>query len=207
MIKLLGNPASTCTRKVLFTLHATNTPFEMQVIDFMKGEHKGAEYMHHQPFGQLPALVDGDFEMFESRAMARYVDEVAGHKLTPTDAKGRAVMEQWISVETSNFTPHAMTFVYNDVFKRPQGEEKLAAAGNALDKCCAILDARLAETKAFLVGDKLTLADVGYAPYIEYAMVSPAAKAIFAKHPHLMAWWNRISETKSWQKAAGRATA
>ena len=40
MLKIYGNPMSTCTRKVLVTLAETNTPFEMTVVDFSKGEHK-----------------------------------------------------------------------------------------------------------------------------------------------------------------------
>jgi len=112
MIKLYGNPMSTCTRKVLATLHETQTPFEMNVIDLGKGEHKQPAHMARQPFGQVPAIDDDGFSMYESRAIARYLDGKAGGKLTPTDPKHRAKMEQWISVEVENFTPHAMKFVY-----------------------------------------------------------------------------------------------
>jgi glutathione S-transferase len=201
MIKLYGHPVSTCTRKVLFTLNETNTPFELDTVNIMTGEHKQPAHMARQPFGQLPALDDDGFKMFESRAMARYVDDKAGHKLTPKDAHGRAKMEQWISVETSDFYPHAMTFIYNDIFKRPQQEEALANAGTKLETCVKVMDTALAASgKPFLVGDQFTLADVVFAPYVEYCMASPSAKAIFAKHPHFTAWWNRVSERPSWQK-------
>lgn len=201
MIKLFGHPMSTCTRKVLFTLNETNTPYELDLVDITKGAHKSPEHVARQPFGQLPAIDDDGFKMFESRAIARYIDDKAGHKLTPKDAQGRAKMEQWISVETSDFTPSAMTFVYHDVFHRPQQEDKLAESGAKLEKCVGVIDTALAESgKAFLVGDQMTIADVTFAPYIDYCMASPSAKAIFAKHPHFMAWWNRVSERPSWQK-------
>jgi glutathione S-transferase len=201
MIKLYGHPISTCTRKVLFTLNETNTPFELEMVDIMKGAHKSPEHVARQPFGQLPALDDDGFKMFESRAMARYVDDKAGHKLTPKDAQGRAKMEQWISIETSDFTPSAMTFIYKDTFKRPQTDEAIATATTKLDTAVGVMDKALAEHgKPYLVGDQFTIADVAYAPYIEYAMMSPEAKAIFAKYPHFTAWWNRVSERPSWQK-------
>ncbi len=79
MIKLFGHPMSTCTRKVLFTLNETNTPYEMEMVDITKGAHKSPEHVARQPFGQLPALDDDGFKMYESRAMARYIDEKAGH--------------------------------------------------------------------------------------------------------------------------------
>jgi len=99
MLKIYGHPMSTCTRKVLFTLNETNTPYELTVVDFAKGEHKQAAHLAHQPFGQLPALTDGAFEMYESRAMARYIDHKAGGKLTPKDAEGEARMEVNYSLE------------------------------------------------------------------------------------------------------------
>jgi glutathione S-transferase len=203
MIKLYGNPMSTCTRKVLTTLHETNTPFEMNVVDFGKGEHKQAAHMAHQPFGQVPAIDDDGFNLFESRAIARYIDAKAGGKLTPTDIKQRGKMEQWISVETENFTPHAMKFVYEGVFKRPQTPEVMKNATERLELACTVIDKNLAG-KTFMVGDQFTIADITYAPYIDYAMMTPA-KELFAKHANFMAWWGRVSERPSWMKAAGRA--
>jgi glutathione S-transferase len=202
MIKLFGHPVSTCTRKVLCTLHETNTPFELVTVDFAKGEHKQPPHMARQPFGQVPAIDDDGFALYESRAIARYLDGKAGGKLTPTDAKQRARMEQWISVETENFTPHAMKFIYEHIFKRPQTEDVLKHATERLDLACSVLDKNLAG-KTFLVGDQFTIADITYAPYIEYAINTPA-KDIFAKHANVMSWWGRVFERPSWRKTAGR---
>lgn len=201
MLKVFGHPISTCTRKVLFTANETNTPYELVLVDIMKGEHKGPAHVARQPFGQLPAIEDDDFKMFESRAIARYIDDKAGGKLTPKDPKAKAKMEQWISVETSDFYAPAMTFIYDAVFKRPQTEEALKTAGEKLEKAVAVIDGSLAESgKPWLVGDQFTIAEVAFAPYIEYAMASPAAKAIFDKYPHFTAWWKRVSERPAWQK-------
>ena len=49
MLKIFGHPASTCTRKVLMTLAETNTPFEMNVVDFAKNEHKAEAHLRRQP--------------------------------------------------------------------------------------------------------------------------------------------------------------
>jgi glutathione S-transferase len=203
MIQIYGNPMSTCTRKVLMTLAETNTPFEMHVVDFTKGEHKQEPHVRRQPFGRIPALEDDGFELFESRAMARYINDKAGGKLVPADGKGRAKMEQWISVETSEFSGNAMKFVAEYVFKRPQEPGVIEAAGKALDLTCSVMERQLAKTP-FLAGADLTIADIGFMPYIEYAMATPA-KGIFAKYPHVMAWWNKLSERPTWRKATGKA--
>ncbi len=203
MLKLFGNPYSTCTRKVLMTLAETSQPYEFTVVDLGKGEHKQPENMKHQPFGRVPAIDDDGFEMFESRAIARYLNEKGANKLTPGDAKTRAKIEQWISVETSEFSQNAMKFVYEYVMKRPQEPAVLEAAGKAIEKVCSVMEETLTKTP-FLAGNEFSLADVCYMPYFEYGMTTPA-KEIFAKFPHVMKWWETVSTRPTWQKVVGKA--
>lgn len=202
MLQIFGHPMSTCTRKVLMTLAETNTPHEMNVVDFAKGEHKLEPHTVRQPFGRVPTLKDDAFEMFESRAMCRYINEKVAGNLVPKDPKVHAKMEQWVSIETSEFAPHAMKFVYEFVFQRPQGKEVIDAATKALEVTCAVMDKQLAETP-FLAGGEFSLADVCFMPYIEYAMNTPA-KDVFAKYPHFMAWWGKVSERATWRKVSGK---
>jgi glutathione S-transferase len=202
MLEIYGNPMSTCTRKVLMTLAENGTPFEMKVVDFTKGEHKEEAHLRRQPFGRIPALNDDGFELFESRAMCRYLNEKAGGHLVPSDAKGRAKMEQWISVETSEFSANAMKFVYHYVFKRPQEPAVMESAQKGLETTCGVMEKQLAKTP-FVAGAEFSLADIFFMPYLEYAMATPA-KDIFAKYPHMMSWWNKISERPTWRKATGK---
>lgn len=203
MLKIFGHPMSTCTRKVLMTLAETSTPYDFTVVDFAKGEHKQEPHVGRQPFGQVPALDDGGFALYESRPMCRYINDKAGGDLVPRDLQARAVMDQWISVETSNFTPHAMKFIYQYVFGRPQEAAVLEAAGQGLEKATSILEKQLAKTP-LLAGETLSLADIYYMPYLEYAMGTPA-KEVLGKFPHVMAWWSKLSERPTWRKTAGRA--
>lgn len=201
-MKIFGHPASTCTRKVLMTLNETKTPFELVLVDFAKGEHKQQPHLSRQPFGQVPALDDDGFALYESRAMARYIDGKAGAPLTPNEARARAIMEQWISIETSNFAGHAMKFIYQYVFKREQSREALEAAGAGLDLAYATMDQQLA-TRPYLAGDSFTIADICFMPYVEYLGLSPAAAQLTAR-PHVTAWWNRVSARETWGKTVGR---
>lgn len=202
MLKIFGNPMSTCTRKVMMTAAETNTPFEMSVIDLAKGEHKQPLHLGRQPFGRVPAIQDDGFEMFESRAICRYVDEKAKGKLVPSDLKARALMEQWISVETGEFSPHAIKFVFHYMLKREQEPAALEAAGKGLETCCAVLDRALAKSP-FLAGADFSLADVSFMPAIEYTMLTPA-KDILASCRHLMSWWHKVSERPTWRKVTGK---
>ncbi len=202
MLKIFGHPMSTCTRKVLMTLAETNTPYELSTIDFAKGEHKQPAHLARQPFGQIPALDDEGFAMYESRAICRYINDKVSGKIVPSDLKARAVMEQWISVETSNFTPHAMKIIYHHTFGRAQDAAVLETATKGLETALGVMDARLGKSP-FLAGDQFTLADVCFMPYVDYVMGTPA-KEIISKYPHVTAWWNKVSERPTWQKTAGR---
>jgi glutathione S-transferase len=202
MIELYGSAPSTCTRKVLTALLETNTPYRLNLIDFAKREHKAEPHLSRQPFGQVPAIDDDGFVLFESRAICRYISAKAGDKLIGSSIKDRALMDQWSSVEQTNFSPHAMKFVYHYTFKRAQEPAVLEAAEAALDKAFSVLSRPL-EKQAFLVGEKFTIADIGYMPYLEYLEQSPI-KDKLAQYPHVAAWWGRLRERESWRKVSGR---
>jgi glutathione S-transferase len=201
-MKIYGHPMSTCTRKVLMTAAETNTPTELIVVDFAKGEHKQQPHTDRQPFGRVPALDDHGFALHESRAMARYINDKAKGSLMPADAQGRANVEKWISIETSEFTPHAMKFVFKHVMGRDVDDAALASADESLAKCLGVMDGQLANTP-FLAGETFTLADIAFMPYVEYAMATPAKDTI-TKYPHVVAWWNKVSERPTWHKTVGR---
>jgi glutathione S-transferase len=71
MLKVFGHPMSTCTRKVLTTVNELGLPHEFVVVDFATGEHKQPAHLSRQPFGQVPAIDDDGFALYESRAICR----------------------------------------------------------------------------------------------------------------------------------------
>jgi glutathione S-transferase len=208
-MKIYGHPVSTCTRKVLTTLHEKNASFEFVLVDFATNAHKRPEHLARQPFGQIPAIEDGDFRFYESRAILRYIDQVVpGASLAPTDAKGRALMEQWISVETSNFTPHAMTIIHQLYFGPMRGNQpdlvKVDEARVKLTKAVEVLDGQLARGPHIL-GEMFSLADICFMPYVEY-LTQTAAKDTLLDHANVAAWWKRVSQRESWQRVTAKVS-
>lgn len=196
-MKLYGHPYSTCTRKVLLTLAETNTPYELTVVDFAKGEHKQEPHLSRQPFGQVPAIDDDGFKLYESRAIARYINQKVRGPLVPTDLQELARMEQWISIETSDFSGPAMKFIFQHAFHRPQSDEVLVAAGKSLDLALDVMNSRLSVAPYF-AGNQFSLADICFMPYVGYLMGSPLKERI-ARNTRVEAWWGRVSERPSWK--------
>jgi glutathione S-transferase len=207
-MKLYAHPMSTCTRKVLCTLAEKGAQADFVLVDIMKGDAKKPEHLARQPFGQVPAFEDGDFKLYESRAIIRYLDEtLPGTALRPADAKGRAKMEQFISVEQSNFTPPAMKIIMQAFFGPMMGKQPDDAIVNegkaGVNRALDVLDAALAGND-YLLGKQFTLADICYMPYIEYLYAAGAGDELVGKRPNVGPWWRRISERASWQKAIGK---
>ena len=115
-----------------------------------------------QPFGKIPALTDGDYHVYESRAIAIYLASAYDKTgtLYPSDAKLRGLVEQWLSVDYSYFDA-AGTLVYELYFKKwygaPTDDAKVAEADVKLHQVLAVLDKHLTG-KTFLVGDNITVA-------------------------------------------------
>jgi len=208
-MKLYGSPISTCTRKVLCTLSEKGAQAEFVNIELFKGDQKKADYMTvHQPFGRVPAIDDDGFSMYESRAIIRYLDDrLPGTKLVPADAKGRAMMEQWTSVEYSYVSGPALKIIRERVFHPmlgvPSDEAKVEAGKKELGPTLDVLEQRLANAP-YLAGKDFSLADICYLPYIDYLFEAKEGELITTR-PHVAAWWKRISERPSWKQVTGKA--
>jgi glutathione S-transferase len=196
---------------VLTTLAEKNHTADFVMIDIMKGEGHTPEYLARQPWGQVPVLEEDDgWQLFESRAIIRHLDAtLPGPALTPANARDRARMEQWISIESANFTPGVMKILGQLLFAKWRGEEPkmtLVEEGRAsVRKAVAVMEKTLAEHE-YIAGKEFTLADIGFMPYIEYLFVAGEGNLI-TDNPNTSAWWNRISERASWQQVRGKSSA
>lgn len=205
-MKLYGHPLSTCTRKVLTTLAEKGHDAEFVLVDILKGEQKKPEYLALHPFGVVPLLQDGDFKLFESRAIIRYLNEVLpGPSLVPATAKGRGLMEQWISIESSCVTPHAMTLIwqlhFNKMMGKPSDLGAVEKARGELQRPLDVMDKALA-SQTYLAGDGFSLAEVCFLPYLDYLVAAQCGDLIKSR-AHLGAWWQRVSTRPSWKKVSG----
>jgi glutathione S-transferase len=75
------------TMKVLYCLEELGVDYEFNFVNLFKGEQNSEEILKLNPFHKVPILKHGDFSMFESNAICRYICEQEKSELFPTEQK------------------------------------------------------------------------------------------------------------------------
>ncbi|WP_245688472.1 glutathione S-transferase family protein [Vibrio sonorensis] len=100
MIKLYWHPLSGHAHRVHMLLSFLNLEYELVTVDLPAGEHRQAEFLALNPFGQVPVLVDGDTVIADSNAILVYLASVYDDQNTwlPNSPVLRANVEQFLSL-------------------------------------------------------------------------------------------------------------
>ncbi|KRB13918.1 glutathione S-transferase [Mesorhizobium sp. Root695] len=189
-----GANYSVYVRIVRLVLAEKGIDYELVPVDVFATEGIPAWYFQHHPFGRIPAFEHDGFRLFETSAIARYVDEVfAGPALQPTDARARATMNQIIGMLDAYAYRSMVWDVAVERLKKEAPDERLIASG--LSQASKALQT-LSSLKApgpWLLGDGLTLADLHAAPIIAYFVKVAEGQGLLAEFPEIQAWWTRIA--------------
>lgn len=204
-IKVHGAAMSTATLRVVATVNEKELEYEFVAVDMKSGAHKHPDFLALNPFGQVPALEDGDVKLFESRAITRYLAYAYENKGTPLlnkEGKHMAELAVWLEVEAHQFDPVASKLGWELVYKKMFGMETDAAVVEEqeakLTKVLDVYEARLSKTK-YLAGETFTLADLHHMPTLHFVM-GTQVKKLFEERPHVCAWAKDILARPSWEK-------
>ena len=167
---------------------------------------KSPDVSEIHPAGQVPCMRHGDLQLFESQAIATYIDKAfPGPKFIPEDAVGASRVVQWVSYGNVKVDRWIMReFVVPSVFfDKTKGPDtaKISAAVPEIEKCLTALENGVAQS-GYLVGNTLTYADMNVLPMLTTVMGFPATKDIIAKHKSLSAYIAKLSELPSFTNTA-----
>jgi len=196
-----GSPNALRSRAVAFEL---DLPVELVDVNMMAGENRSPEFLAINPNGKVPTLVDGDYVLWESRAINAYLASKAPAKnLDPTDPKLRGLVDQWSNWQAIHFGPALQAIAFERIQKKlfGMGEPDEAAIAGHLKTAAdllPILEAQLSG-KQWIVGE-LSLADFAIATNL---ILRKAAKLGIEAYPNITAWIERLEARDSWVKAIG----
>jgi glutathione S-transferase len=162
MIKLYTFPPSTNSRKVRIVLLEKGLEFERINVDLTKREQKNPEYLKIHPFGQVPALDDEGFVIYDSTVINEYLeDEYPYPSLMPADSEGRARARLLEDFRDTHFNPYCVHIMYE--MRKPEGErdtQRIDTAKTQIGACLARLEHEL-DGKEYLAGS-FSLADIAF---------------------------------------------
>lgn len=174
-ITLWGRRNSANVQKATWALGELGLEYRRERVGGSFGGTKTPEYLAMNPNGLVPTLQDGDFTLWESDAILRYLARTYGRgTLWPEDPAQAALADQWTTWTTSTLFPKLFPLFYAQAFtpKAEQDFSGLGDAAKALGATIEVLDAAL-EGRAYLAGDDFTYGDIGPAIVARRVLMLP----------------------------------
>lgn len=173
MIRVYYAPPSIFGRKVLAVLEEKGLDYSIEKMNFATQDHLKPEYTKLNPNGEIPALVDEDFVVYESTAIIEYLnDEYPEPPLMPEDSASRArvrMVEDYCDL-------HVYPAIVKCLIKKMIKQEELTDADKApVVQAFKRLEAYLG-TQLYIAG-AFSLADCAVMPAIATLDVFPALQS------------------------------
>jgi glutathione S-transferase len=163
MLKILGRRTSINVRKALWTADELVLAYEVELWGLPHRDPNAPDFLALNPNAQVPVLRDGDFVLWESAAIMRYLMDAYGPgDLMPGDPFTRALAEQWFAWQSTDLNGSWVYAVMALVRKLPGHDDakRIGASLKAWTAKMRMLEARLAQTKAYVAGDAFSFADI-----------------------------------------------
>lgn len=183
-------PLSAPCRSVLMTAKALAIELNKKLLDLMAGEHLKPEFIKINPQHTIPTLVDGDFAIWESRAIMTYLVEKYGKddSLYPKCPQKRAVVNQRLYFDMGTLYTAFANYYYPQVMKNlPADPEMFTKMEVAFDFLNTFL-----EGHEYAAGDSLTVADFALLATVSTYDV---AGFDFSKYANVKRWYEHCKTT------------
>jgi glutathione S-transferase len=197
---MLGSPYM---RAVQMGLEEKGAEYRIQVMG--PGEQKSGAYLKKHPFGRVPLFEHGEFRLYETQAILRYLDDVfLEPPFKPSDPRAAARMNQIIGINDWYFFPKVAAVI---VFQRIIGpvllgtatDEAAVAAAMPMAEVCITELNRLLDGQQFFTGHTLSIADLILAPQLDFLAETPEGKSLLGA-TRLGDWLARMNTRPSMQR-------
>ncbi|HLZ66818.1 MAG TPA: glutathione S-transferase family protein [Aliidongia sp.] len=189
MMRIFGDSISGNCLKVKWVADRLSLPYEWVEIDIMKGESRTPEFLAMNPAGQVPVVaLDDGRTLAQSNAILLYL--AGSSDLVPGDLFERAKMLEWLFWEQYSHEPYIAVARFQVVYQgKPAAdlEPRLVERGKA---ALARMEAALRDGR-FLVGERLSLADIAL---VAYTRVAHEGGFDLADYPAVRRWIRRVED-------------
>jgi len=203
--EIIGSMRSTYTRVVCMVC-------EEKSIEYVLTERplNAPEIFEIHPLGKMPVLRHGDFVLFESKAIATYLDRsFGGPQLIPSEPRLAGLTEQWVSfvntiVDRTLIRTYLFAYLKAMMTGEPPDRVAIDAVLPDVRKQISILDNAVAKA-GYLVEDQFTLADLNLLPILDCIVLAPEGAEALAATDRLSRYFEKHAARPSFQRTSSTA--
>jgi glutathione S-transferase len=195
--------------KISIALEELGIPYTVKKVDLSTGVQKEPWFVAINPNGRIPAIADSSFpdgkelHVFESGAILQYLVETYDHdhKISyPKGTREHWEVLQWLFFQNAGIGP--MQGQANHFFR--YAPEKIPYGINRYitetERLYSVLNAHLASSSSgFIVGDRLTIADISA---WGWANIAPWSGVDLTKFPAVQEWLKKVGDRPAVQRGA-----
>jgi len=200
-LRLLHHPTSQPCRAVLQLTRETGISVEEEVVNLLDGTNEQQSFKDkYNPTGQVPILCDDDFVVWESAAIASYLNE----KYDMPDnwfgatMQQRALIQQYLHWHSTSLRRGAGAFFYTHfaecIWGKLDYSKEIEKGEYTLYESMDILEVWLTKSK-YICGDEISFADLqGYHEFVSHVAGAILGDADWQKYPKIKQWYDTITE-------------
>ncbi|MGE5657638.1 MAG: glutathione S-transferase family protein [Actinomycetota bacterium] len=182
MLKLYGGARSRSSI-VQWYLEEIGVPYEFIMLDMQAGAHLQPDYLAINPIGKVPAIVEGDFKLWESGAILLYLAQKHGQM--PESLEKQAEIIQWIMFANSTLG----SGIFVEAFRDRETPRLL----NPLNT--------IFEQQPYILGNEFSVADIAVGSILAY--IPLMLKLDLSPYPAVLDYIKRITDRPAFQKTIG----
>lgn len=198
--EIIGSSQSTYTRAVCMVCEEKGILYQLT-----QTELGAPKVVAIHPFGKMPVLRHGDFELCESKAIATYLDRsFPGPQLIPSDPRLAALTEQWVSLvntvmDATLIRTYLLAYAFPRTADGKPDRKAIEAVAPAVRRQIGVLDRAVAAT-GYLAGDQFSFADINLLPILYYIRQLPEAAEALSAATHLARYYERHAARPSFAR-------
>lgn len=197
MIKIYGSPMSSAGR-CYWMLEELGLSYEQVPINLREKQQKSESYLKINPNGKIPAMIDGEYVIWESMAITNYLAKKHNSPLAAQNAEEDGHILQWSFWSLVDLQTPAVQWLIQEMFvpAEHRNSKVIEDAKKVLPTMLATLERGL-NGKTYLVGNRFTVADLNVASVVG---ILHTLKYDLSAYPEVSRWMNLCSSRPACQK-------
>lgn len=180
--------------RVALALQLAGADWEPVFLDYFNGESRGPAFREINVMGEAPVLEHGGETFTQSGVILDYLAETLRRFGPETTAERREIW-RWVLFDNHKFSNFTAIRRFMLTLTKTGETPVTDFLTQRMTMAWAVVEAHLKDRR-FMVGDRLTVADLSLSGYVHYG---DELCWDFAPYPAISAWAERIRTTPGWK--------